>query len=114
MSKYCLLQEGNFQLKSRISFEAERGRPSGAPAAAAQGRSDEPAVTDVTSARAGPEAGLGTEMSLLGAGQSSQHRRVIAQRVSPVCASTRVTVSLCSTVGRAPSPDRKLGFQTNS
>lgn len=67
MGKSCLLQEGNFQLKFSIFFQAKDGRPSRAPAAAARGHSDEPAVTDVTSAKAGSEAGFETEMSLLGA-----------------------------------------------
>lgn len=65
--KFCLLQDSNFQLKSSIFFQAKDGRPSRAPAAAAQGHSDEPAVIDVTSAKAGSEAGLKMEMSLLGA-----------------------------------------------
>lgn len=67
MGKFCVSQEGNFQLKFSIFFEAKRGRPSGAPAAAAQRHCDEPAVTDVTSAKAGSEADLEREMSLLGA-----------------------------------------------
>lgn len=67
MDKFCLLQEGNFQLKFSIFFQTKYGRPSRAPAAAAQRHSDEPAVTDVTLAKAGSEARLETEMSLLGA-----------------------------------------------
>lgn len=60
-------QEGNFQLKSSMFFQAKHRRSSRAPAAAAAHRhSDEPAVTDITWAKAGPGARLETEMSLLG------------------------------------------------
>lgn len=65
MGKLRLLQGGRFQLKFSIFFQAKHGRPSGAPAAAAQRHSDEPAVT-VTSAKARSEARLETEMSPLG------------------------------------------------
>ncbi|KAI1238339.1 hypothetical protein IHE44_0013063 [Lamprotornis superbus] len=51
--------------------QAKHGRPSRAPAAAAQRHRDEPAVTDVTSAKAGAGAGLEREMSLLGARHGS-------------------------------------------
>lgn len=47
--------------------QAKHGRPTRAPAPAiAQRHSDEPAVTDVTSAKAGAEARLESEISLLG------------------------------------------------
>lgn len=71
MGKLCLLQDGNFQLKFSIFFQAKHGRPSRAPAAAAQRHSDEPAVTDVTSAEAESEARLEMEMSPLGTKHSS-------------------------------------------
>lgn len=79
VSKVSLLwedrQEGNFQLKSSIFFQAKHGRPSRAPApAAARRHSDEPAVTGITSAKAGAEARLETEMSLLG----TRHRSLSA------------------------------------
>lgn len=68
-------QEGKFQLKSNIFFQAKHGRPGRAPApAAAQRHSDEPAVTDSTSAKAGAEARLETEMSPPG----TRHRSLSA------------------------------------
>lgn len=68
-------QEGNFLLKSSIFFQAKHGRPSRPPPPApAQRHSDEPAVTSITSANAGAEARLETEMSLLG----TRHRSLSA------------------------------------
>ncbi|CAN0049586.1 unnamed protein product, partial [Bubo scandiacus] len=57
-----------------IFFQAKHGRPSRTPApAAAQRHSDEPAETDITSAKAGVETRLKTETSLLG----TRHRSLL-------------------------------------
>lgn len=67
-------RESSFQLKSSMFFQAKHGRPGRAPApAAAQRHSDEPAVTDGTSAKAGDLISRSeTEMSPLG----TRHRSV--------------------------------------
>lgn len=118
MHRFCLLREGNFQLKFSIFFQAKHGRLSRAPAAAAQGHSAEPAATDVTLAKAGSEARLETEMSLLG----SRHRSLSSGKQHhgelPRCASgainAKVRVSVFCVVSRTSSPHHRLGFQTNS
>lgn len=118
MGKFSLLQEGNFQLKFSTFFQAKRGRPSRAPAAAAQRHSDEPAVTNVTSAKARSEAGLETEMSLLGARHRSLSPGKRYHRERPRCVpgnvSTKDRVSGFCVVRSASQPHQKAAFQTNS
>lgn len=74
-------QEGNFELKSSMFFQLNHGRSSRAPApATAHRHSDEPAVTDITWAIAGPEAQLETEMSLHGPHVPNVHLLTSAPR----------------------------------
>lgn len=111
-------QEGNFLLKSSMFFQAKHGRPSRPPAPApAQRHSDEPAVTNITSANAGAEARLETEMSLLG----TRHRSLSTGEgycrwpSCPWCTSanvsTKVRVSVFCALRRASLLDWKLCFQ---